>query len=718
MEIPLYVSGEKLNNPWCGGFNSPQFATMQIEGDATPELVVFDKVGHFFMGFSWSENQWIYDPELTHTFPDIREWAVFRDFNADGAMDIFAFSDAPGISSMAVYKGTMESGRLNFERFSFPNSYNLLQYLRNGGQSQLLYVTNIDYPAVDDLDCDGDLDIATFNAAGGLLELFTNQSVESGFGLDSLIFRYTDGCWGGIFESGATEAIDLASASGDCAYNLRHPDDKLEFRHTGSALNTADLNNDGLKELFISDISFSNISVLWNAGTCSETWFNRQEIFFPEMDTPVNLPSFPAGFPCDVDLDGNTDLLVAPNLSLGGKDYENVWFYQNTGTNAAPEFHLAQENWLVGDMLDLGTGAHPALVDVDADGLMDLVVGNMGFYREDYQRDSRLFYFKNTGTLSEPSFTLEDDDFLGLSRYNGLTFNFVPTFGDFDGDQDLDVLVGEENGSLFYAENLAGPGKPFEFGEWIYPFAGIDVGNSSAPFMADINGDGLIDLLIGERNNGNINYFQHLSKESDKLFEPNQSLSPNLEKFGGIDTRIPGYINGFSAPLVFESEGKRYLITGTDNGILELYEIPAEDFTGVFPLVSEKWGEIYTGTRTKIALGDLNNDGLMELVIGNYRGGLGVFETGTLGQLVTSDRRTIGTTRLRVFPNPGFGPLYLSCPEEGLLEVFDLQGKTIMQTHLSKGLQQIPLEGKQPGTYLLRMRDSKGMVYTARWIKL
>ena len=712
------VYGEQLNNAWVGGLNSPQFATMQIGGDAGPELVVFDKVGHFFMGFSRSGDGWKYNPDLTQNFPDIREWVVFRDFNADGAMDVFAFSDAPGISGMSVYKGYFESGQLLFERFTFPNSYNLVQYLRNGGQTQLLYVTNIDYPVIDDLDCDGDLDIATFNAAGGLLELFANQSVESGFGLDSLVFRYTNGCWGGIFESGATEVIDLAVVSGDCAYNLSSSDTFLEFRHTGSALNALDLNNDGLKELFISDISFNNISVLWNEGNCEEAWFQRQETFFPEMDTPVNLPSFPAAFICDVNLDGNTDVLAAPNLSLGGKDFDNVWFYENIGTEEVPQYHLRQENWLVGEMLDLGTGAHPVLVDVDADGLTDLVVGNMGFYQEDYQRDSRLFYFRNTGTLIQPAFTLMDDDYLGLSRYRGLSFNFVPNFGDFDGDQDLDILVGEENGSLFYAENLAGPGRPLEFDDWVYPFAGIDVGNSSAPFMVDINGDGLTDLLVGERNNGNINYFQQLGAGSDKLFEPNQSLSPNLEKFGGIDTRIPGYINGFSAPLVFESDGARYLLTGTDNGKLELYEIPVEDFTAVFPLVSEKWGDIYTGTRSKAALGDLDNDGLLELVIGNYRGGLGVFATRTAGKLVTSSYEREGISRLSVFPNPMSEYLNFNSPEDGLLEVFDLQGKIILQTIVKKGWQQISLAEETPGTYWLRLKESTGSSYAARVVKL
>jgi hypothetical protein len=49
-------------------------------------------------------------------------------------------------------------------------------------------VTNVDYPAIFDIDNDGDLDILTFWGLGSFMELHQNMSVET---LEMLIHCYT-----------------------------------------------------------------------------------------------------------------------------------------------------------------------------------------------------------------------------------------------------------------------------------------------------------------------------------------------------------------------------------------------------------------------------------------------------------------------------------------------------------------------------------------------
>ena len=74
-----------------------------------------------------------------------------------------------------------------------------------------------------------------------------------------------------------------------------------------------------------------------------------------------------------------------------------------------------------------------------------------------------------------------------------------PTFADIDGDGDLDLVVGESFGQLRYYENTGTASDPTytvrtgTANTW----HGIDVGDSAAPTFADIDGDGDLDLVVG-----------------------------------------------------------------------------------------------------------------------------------------------------------------------------------------------------------------------------
>ena len=71
-----------------------------------------------------------------------------------------------------------------------------------------------------------------------------------------------------------------------------------------------------------------------------------------------------------------------------------------------------------------------------------------------------------------------------------------PTLGDLDGDGDLDIVVGDNTGRLFTITNNGTALAP-AFGAPI-EIAGIDVGYSSAPALGDLDGDGDLDIVVGE----------------------------------------------------------------------------------------------------------------------------------------------------------------------------------------------------------------------------
>ncbi|NYT26471.1 MAG: FG-GAP repeat protein [Candidatus Thiodubiliella endoseptemdiera] len=63
------------------------------------------------------------------------------------------------------------------------------------------------------------------------------------------------------------------------------------------------------------------------------------------------------------------------------------------------------------------------------------------------------------------------------------------------------------------------------------PFNGIDVGSYSTPNLADIDGDGDLDLVVGE-NDGTLKYYQNTGTTSNPLYE---AKTGDDNPFNGID---------------------------------------------------------------------------------------------------------------------------------------------------------------------------------------
>ena len=661
----VYGSDGKLEFGLVGGMISPQFSEVDLNNDGTLDLFIFDKAGNVPLTFinegSPNEVDYRYAPSYERFFPaGLKDWVMLRDYNGDDIKDIFAYSDVPGIDGVIVYTGKYVNNVIQFDRNDFTHyTNNNVIPVPAGNDFTNLYVTSQDYPGIDDIDGDGDLDIVTFAVGGGHVYLFENQSVELGYGLDSLIFLLEDDCWGRFYESGITEAIDLSDDINICENGFQDENDDTNaatIRHAGSTVLTLDMDADGDKDLILGDISFSNLNQLTNGGDTETAFMTDQDAFFPSYNVSADIQIFPSSYYVDVNNDGIKDLLVSPNVWKPGENHEVVWQYENIGENDEPVFQFVEKEFLVGDMIDMGKEAHPTFVDYNADGLLDIVVGNNTFYQPFGERKSRLYLYENTGSATDPEFTLVDEDYLGFSVFDDTgNTSPAPTFGDLDNDGDLDVLIGETSGGFYFGENIAGQGNPIEIEFLQFGYMGLDVGAHAIPQIVDLNRDGKMDIVTGEKV-GRLVYFQNEGTPEEPMFVPNISSNEpagnNIIALGLVDTKL-GLASGYAAPFFYDFGAEYGLFAGSERGNVLKYSNIDNNIDGIFNLDTDFFGEVRPGFFSIPVLVDINNDEVLEMFTGNVRGGLTAYKTNLMtdGSFVSTNP-VLSTPKVSIFPNP------------------------------------------------------------------
>ena len=705
LNYPVSEADVPLAFPFAGGLNAPQYSAVDWNQDGTDDLYVFDRVGNVQLAFVRTAEGFVYSPEYLVNFPQRQHFMLLRDYNVDGVPDLFAHYGS-GISGLVVYTGSLVNGLLQFEQVDSEWSVNseVLPYPTSGTDSTQLYVPITDIPGVADLDGDGDLDILSFGTSGSYVYEYRNVSVEE-TGSPGLRYELHTTCWGKFLENSFSEEVTLSDDPDACAEFLQDPKGGggASARHSGSTVLIFDANGDGLPDAALGDLASARLNLVVNGGTTDEAWITETDPFFPSYDVPAELPIFTAGFYVDTDADGTRDLLVAPNIKGNSEDRRVTWRYTNTGTDAAPVFEYLQEDFLVENTIDLGTNAFPVCFDADADGLLDILVANGTYYSQNGPQ-GRLFLYRNVGSATAPAFALADDDYLDFSQYGGQSNTFIPTTGDLDGDGDLDILVGVNNGfsdgTLAFLENTAGSGNAAAFAAPVFDWQGIDVGQRAAPELADLDRDGDLDLLIGERT-GQVNYFPNQGSATDPVFLP-LSDPANNQFFGEIDATAPGTTSGRSVPRVLQFADRTLLFVGSRTGAILQYEVDETQLDGgPFELLSAQYGEVYVGEDAAPALADLDGDGFFDLLVGNVRGGFGGFAT----NLSTDGFTAVGTVPevagLRVFPNPTTSRVQFDWRADGAahLRVVDALGRVVLERPGLSSTQSVDLRTLGGGLY-------------------
>ncbi len=658
MPAVLTENSTTYRNAWAGGMNLPQFSELDLNNDGIMDLVSYDREGDvastFINGGTAGLVDYHFAPEYMSRMPEeALNFMLFRDYNCDGIQDIFGMYVVWGQGvGLAVWKGSYDAN----DTIQFTLVNNQLKYDNAGFGLYKMFLYNTDLPAIDDIDGDGDLDILAFTldiCFPKNIFWYRNTSVEDGNNCDSLDFELANECWGQFEETGDSSIVNFSPSADSCYnnqwYNARPAEgnsylrDSRNGRHIGANLTTVDFNGDNVKDLALGGVTYKNVNMVSGIDINDTTLINSQDYHFPSYDQPVDIYSFVSTYFLDVNNDGITDMLACPSETGIGESIMDsvVWFYENTASNNNMVFDFQQKDFLVGEMLDVGHRAFPAVFDHNADGLNDILIGGFGRPKVGGGFDYGMALLENTGTVTSPAFNIISRDYGGFSSLflNGLH----PTFGDIDGDGDLDMMCGAQDGSVVYIENTAGAGNPAVWATPQQNYKSIDVGDASAPFLVDLDRDNDLDLLIGQYS-GTIHYFENGGSNTI----PNFSPTPNTTNLGGYSVQNAGSRNAM--PFVYDNNGAYELFIGHQTGnIIHLGNID-NDIYGVYDTLSVKVKDIYQGKYTDIAVMDFDNDSKLDYILGTGRGGLMIMsekDTLTSFSMLSDDQKAT-----EIYPNP------------------------------------------------------------------
>lgn len=558
--------------PLLGGLERPRPQLVDIDGDGDLDLFVQDRPGRMIF-FERDGNRWTWRTDRWQDL-DVGEWSRLVDVDGDGKIDLLAESP---YSYIRYYRneGTKQAARMVLAADTLKDD-----------TGAPVFADRQNIPQLADLDCNRQLDLFLGRVDGTvaryemlplgadriprfqlLSDRFENIQIIGGEATDNgrpalpgspgeapqqpslhgantmaVVDIDQDGdldiLWGDFFEPG----LLWIRNSGSCtAPSLRETPIPFPI---GAPLATSgynapvagDLDGDGDLDLLIGVIggaygpnktSADNLYHL--EQTTPGRWSTRSMRALGNLD--IGSESSPALG--DLDGDGDLDLLLGNKLEPGNPTQAALHLFTNDGTKTAPSFREA-------GVIPVGAGFHfaPALVDLDGDGDLDLVLGNW--------RDA-LQYYRNDGSRKAPNFVLADTALVKITRGSHTT----PSFGDLDGDGDLDLVIGEASGTVNYYRNdgtKSAPKFTLVSDEW----EGIKAGRRSVPRLVDLDGDGDLDLVIGNEAGQPAVYRNSGTKQS-----PQMSLEPSSADWPG-----------FSAPLFadLDGDGKLDLLLGTASG--------------------------------------------------------------------------------------------------------------------------------------------------------
>jgi hypothetical protein len=717
---------DTLRNAWAGGLNSPQFSNIDLNGDQQPDLYLFDRATTRSLTFlsvaSGSGRAWQYAPEYEALFPSgLQGWVLLRDYDCDGRPDLFTYGNGGDIRVYRNVAGT--NGQPNFQLVT-----NQLTYFDPSPTGGNVNITTGGYnlPAIQDVNGDGRLDILTYDFASTAPSInYYRNSTTTGCG--GLAMVEETNYWGGITAclSGCT---GFAFAPDQCRPMPRPT-------HTGGYnLEVVDLDGDGDLDVLTGRDNCAELISLRNDGTSQLARMTAagMNLNFPANTTPVRVPNFPSAYLVDVTFDGRPDMVVAPNLYDNTDTVDtraSVHLYRNTSASGAPAYVFQQDNFLQEGMLDVSEAAAPTFGDLTGDGLADMLIGGTSRNTPNQRYRATLSFYRNVGTASKPVFQLVTNDYLGLSSRHLVAIK--PVLVDLNRDGKLDLAftstqrtvnsagtITDAAAPLAVMLNTASAGQAATFAS-ATALGNITATVNDAPCFTDVDGDGIVDLLLGTNlNSSDIPGFSLRYYRNSGTGSLGQSFTLVNSDYGQIrnsDGTRPANLHAVVADL----DGDTFLdlLTADGSGEVRLYSNYRAQ-TGAFlprtdlffnPLLGQFQNSrlgMVSRARFAPAVADVNQDGSPELYLGTEAGG--VLSFGVRSRVLTSTPAAAATLPLQLYPNPATTTVTIEAARPVRFTVLDVTGRVLRKQTQTQRTHTLSLTGLAPGVYLMRCETEGG----------